>query len=318
MNEKKRGLGRGLNALINTGPDIEVKEKSKDNNDNKEVFVNISLVEPNRNQPRKEFDKEALSELAASIKQYGILQPIMVQKNGDMYEIIAGERRWRAAKEAGLKEVPVIVRDYDKQKIMEISIIENIQRENLNPIEEAMAYQCLMEEYGLKHDELADKVSKNRSTITNSMRLLRLSENIQQMIIDGKISTGHAKVLLSVENKEEQEKKDQEKKEQEEQEKKEVFSVLEREHSGVVNLGFDKYIVLSFKEGRPEDYKVEVDGTDITEALTAIDTAGKLWKWESTVVSPKNLTISKKDGGEEKELGGKAYCCGDYRRHCRL
>lgn len=206
MNEKKRGLGRGLNALINTGPDIEVKEKSKDNNNNKEVFVNISLVEPNRNQPRKEFDKEALSELAASIKQYGILQPIMVQKNGDMYEIIAGERRWRAAKEAGLKEVPVIVRDYDKQKIMEISIIENIQRENLNPIEEAMAYQCLMEEYGLKHDELADKVSKNRSTITNSMRLLRLSENIQQMIIDGKISTGHAKVLLSVENKEEQEK----------------------------------------------------------------------------------------------------------------
>ena len=206
MNEKKRGLGRGLNALINTGPDIEVKEKSKDNNDNKEVFVNISLVEPNRNQPRKEFDKEALSELADSIKQYGILQPIMVQKNGDMYEIIAGERRWRAAKEAGLKEVPVIVRDYDKQKIMEISIIENIQRENLNPIEEAMAYQCLMEEYGLKHDELADKVSKNRSTITNSMRLLRLSENIQQMIIDGKISTGHAKVLLSVENKKEQEK----------------------------------------------------------------------------------------------------------------
>ena len=206
MNEKKRGLGRGLNALINKGPDIEVKEKSKDNSDNKEVFVNISLVEPNRNQPRKEFDKEALSELAASIKQYGILQPIMVQKNGDMYEIIAGERRWRAAKEAGLKEVPVIVRDYDKQKIMEISIIENIQRENLNPIEEAMAYQCLMEEYGLKHDELADKVSKNRSTITNSMRLLRLSENIQQMIIDGKISTGHAKVLLSVENKEEQEK----------------------------------------------------------------------------------------------------------------
>lgn len=206
MNEKKRGLGRGLNALINTGPDIEVKEKSKDNSDNKEIFVNISLVEPNRNQPRKEFDKEALSELAASIKQYGILQPIMVQKNGDMYEIIAGERRWRAAKEAGLKEVPVIVRDYDKQKIMEISIIENIQRENLNPIEEAMAYQCLMEEYGLKHDELADKVSKNRSTITNSMRLLRLSENIQQMIIDGKISTGHAKVLLSVENKEEQEK----------------------------------------------------------------------------------------------------------------
>ena len=206
MNEKKRGLGRGLNALINTGTDTESKENTKENNEYKEVFVNISLVEPNRNQPRKEFDKDALSELANSIKQYGILQPIIVQKNGDMYEIIAGERRWRAAKEAGLTEVPVIIRDYDKQKIMEISIIENIQRENLNPIEEAMAYQSLMEEYGLKHEELAERVSKNRSTITNSMRLLKLSDNIQQMIIDGKISAGHAKVLLSVENTSEQEK----------------------------------------------------------------------------------------------------------------
>ena len=206
MNEKKRGLGRGLNALINTGTDAESKENAKENNEYKEVFVNISLVEPNRNQPRKEFDKNALSELANSIKQYGILQPIIVQKNKDMYEIIAGERRWRAAKEAGLTEVPVIIRDYDKQKIMEISIIENIQRENLNPIEEAMAYQSLMEEYGLKHEELAERVSKNRSTITNSMRLLKLSDNIQQMIIDGKISAGHAKVLLSVENTSEQEK----------------------------------------------------------------------------------------------------------------
>ena len=206
MNEKKRGLGRGLNALINTGTDTESKENTKENNEYKEVFVNISLVEPNRNQPRKEFDKNALSELANSIKQYGILQPIIVQKNEDMYEIIAGERRWRAAKEAGLTEVPVIVRDYDKQKVMEISIIENIQREDLNPIEEAMAYQSLMEEYGLKHDELAEKVSKNRSTITNSMRLLKLSKNIQQMLIDGRISTGHAKVLLSVEDINEQEK----------------------------------------------------------------------------------------------------------------
>ena len=207
MNEKKRGLGRGLNALINTGSDTENnKENAKENHEYKEVFINISLVEPNRNQPRKEFDKESLSELANSIKQYGILQPIIVQKNGDMYEIIAGERRWRAAKEAGLTEVPVIVRDYDKQKVMEISIIENIQREDLNPIEEAMAYQSLMEEYGLKHDELAEKVSKNRSTITNSMRLLKLSKNIQQMLIDGKISTGHAKVLLSVEDINEQEK----------------------------------------------------------------------------------------------------------------
>lgn len=165
MNEKKRGLGRGLNALINTGTDTESKENAKENNEYKEVFVNISLVEPNRNQPRKEFDKDALSELANSIKQYGILQPIIVQKNEDMYEIIAGERRWRAAKEAGLTEVPVIIRDYDKQKIMEISIIENIQRENLNPIEEAMAYQSLMEEYGLKHEELAERVSKTEALL---------------------------------------------------------------------------------------------------------------------------------------------------------
>lgn len=206
MNEKKRGLGRGLNALINTGSDTENKENVKENNEYKEVFVNISLIEPNRNQPRKEFDKDALSELANSIKQFGILQPIIVQKNEDMYEIIAGERRWRAAKEAGLTEVPVIIRDYDKQKIMEISIIENIQRENLNPIEEAMAYQSLMEEYGLKHDELAERVSKNRSTITNSMRLLKLSDSVQQMIIDGKISAGHAKVLLSLDNINDQEK----------------------------------------------------------------------------------------------------------------
>ena len=202
MNEKKRGLGRGLNALINT----DYSEKDKDNQEHKEVFINIALIEPNRNQPRKEFDKDALADLADSIRQYGILQPIIVQKNDDRYEIIAGERRWRAAKEAGLTEVPVIVRNYDKQKIMEISIIENIQRENLNPIEEAMAYQSLMEEYGLKHDDLAKRVSKNRSTITNSMRLLKLSSNIQQMLIAGKISTGHAKVLLSIENEDEQEK----------------------------------------------------------------------------------------------------------------
>ena len=211
---KRMALGKGADALLRNinGTKASIDETTDRNIEEDagkgagELMVKISLVEPNRNQPRKMFDKESLDELANSVKQYGVLQPILVKKVGNRYEIVAGERRWRAAKEAGLKEVPVIVRDYDKQKIMEISIIENIQRENLNPIEEAMAYQCLMEEYGLKHDELADKVSKNRSTITNSMRLLRLSENIQQMIIDGKISTGHAKVLLSVENKEEQEK----------------------------------------------------------------------------------------------------------------
>ena len=164
------------------------------------VKVKISLVEPNREQPRKYFEEDALTELADSIRQYGIIQPLVVQKKDDYYEIIAGERRWRAAKLAGLKEVPVIVKEYSPQEMVEISLIENIQREDLNPIEEAKAYQRLSDEFGLKQDEVAEKVSKSRSTVTNSLRLLKLDPRVQQMLIEEKITTGHARALLAIEN----------------------------------------------------------------------------------------------------------------------
>lgn len=169
-----------------------------------ELLLNINEVEPNRNQPRKEFDEDALLELADSVKQYGILQPLIVQKKKGYYEIIAGERRWRAAKMAGLKEVPVIIKEYTRQEIVEISLIENIQRENLNPIEEAMAFKRLLEEFNLKQDEVAEKVSKSRTAVTNSMRLLKLDDRVQQMIVDDMISTGHARALLAVDSKEQQ------------------------------------------------------------------------------------------------------------------
>ena len=161
-------------------------------------MVKISKVEPNLNQPRKQFDEDSLLELAESIKQYGILQPLLVSDKKDYYEIIAGERRWRAAKIAGLKEVPVLVREFSEQEIVEISLIENIQREDLNPIEEAKAYKRLIDEFHLKQDEIAERVSKSRTAVTNSMRLLKLDERVQQMLIDEMISPGHARALLGI------------------------------------------------------------------------------------------------------------------------
>ncbi len=162
------------------------------------VTLKISEVEPNRQQPRKEFNEDALLELAESVRQYGVIQPLIVQKRDDYYEIIAGERRWRAAKLAGLKEVPVVIKDYTEQEIMEVSLIENIQREDLNPIEEAKAYQRLLDEYGLKQDELAEKIAKNRTTITNALRLLKLDPRVRQMLIDEMLTTGHARALLAI------------------------------------------------------------------------------------------------------------------------
>lgn len=169
-----------------------------------ERTVKITMVEPNREQPRKNFDEDSLIELAESIKQFGLLQPILVQDRKTYFEIVAGERRWRAAKIAGLKEVPVIVRNLTEQEIVEISLIENIQRENLNPIEEAMAYKRLLTEFDLKQDEVAERVSKSRTAVTNSMRLLKLCDEVQQMIIDDMITTGHARALISIEDKEQQ------------------------------------------------------------------------------------------------------------------
>ena len=209
----KKGLGKGLGALL--GGDLTEETKKEEPQEKlvvetkivevpKEVYLKISMIEPNQEQPRKEFNQEQLEELAESIRNYGVLQPIMVQKKGDLYEIIAGERRWRAAKMAGLKEVPVIIRDFDRQKKMEISLIENVQRSDLNPIEEAMAYRQLIEEFGLKQEEIAERVSKNRATIANSLRLLKLDPRVQELLTQGVISNGHARALLAIEDLEQQ------------------------------------------------------------------------------------------------------------------
>ncbi len=208
--KKKGGLGKGLDILIPEKkqeapvaeePSAYLQEMSKGGT---ETVVKISKIEPNRNQPRKNFDEDALQELADSIKQYGLLQPIMVQDRKDHYEIIAGERRWRASKLAGLKEVPVIIKNFTEEEIVEISLIENIQREDLNPIEEAMAYKRLMDEFHFKQDEVAEKVSKSRSAVTNAIRLLKLCDEVQQMLIDEKLTTGHVRALLTVEDPEKQ------------------------------------------------------------------------------------------------------------------
>lgn len=202
-----KGLGRGLSALI-----PEAAEESKENVIVKEVVkevivkepaetkLRISQIEPNREQPRKAFDEDSLIELSESIKLYGVLQPLLVQKKDNYYEIIAGERRWRAAKLAGVKEIPVIIKDYSDQEVMEIALIENIQREDLNPIEEALAYQRLIKDYRLKQDEVAEKVSKSRAAITNSLRLLKLDKRVQEMVMEGKLSNGHARTIIGIED----------------------------------------------------------------------------------------------------------------------
>lgn len=205
MTAKRGGLGKGLDSLIKENKTAKHTAPVKKEAVNAgPIMMKINDVEPNRDQPRKHFEEDALLELADSIKQFGILQPLIVQKRNDYYEIIAGERRWRAAKQAGIKEIPVIIKEYTDQEIVEISLIENIQRENLNPIEEAQAYKRLLNEFRLKQDEVAERVSKSRTAVTNSMRLLKLDERVQQMIIDDMISTGHARALLAIEDKEQQ------------------------------------------------------------------------------------------------------------------
>ena len=215
MVAKRGGLGKGLDILIpntNSGEQIKQISEAKTKVVEKvvekivekpiEMRVKLSKIEPNKEQPRRNFDEDSLIELSESIKQHGIIQPIIVQEKNGYYEIIAGERRWRAAKLAGLKEVPVIVKKFTEQEILEISLIENIQRENLNPIEEAIAYKRLLNEFHLKQDEVAERVSKSRTAVTNSMRLLKLDERVQQMVIEEKLSTGHARALLGIEDAE--------------------------------------------------------------------------------------------------------------------
>lgn len=219
MAVKKSGLGRGLDALfpektVSSKSEKNVKEKSISEKKNKTeekvvlgngTLVKISKIEPNREQPRKKFDEDALLELSESIKQYGVLQPLLVTDKKDYYEIIAGERRWRAAKMAGLKEIPVVIKEFSDQQIVEISLIENIQREDLNPVEEALAYRRLIDEFHLKQDEIADRVSKSRTAVTNSLRLLKLTPKVQEMIVDEMISAGHARAILGISDPETQE-----------------------------------------------------------------------------------------------------------------
>lgn len=222
MAAKKTGLGRGLDALFPDKTVVaksgtkEAKEKTtvhqKKKADSEQdkvsggpMMVKISSVEPDRQQPRKKFDEDALLELSESIKQYGVLHPLLVSDKNGYYEIIAGERRWRAAKMAGLKEIPVVIKEFSAQEVVEISLIENIQREDLNPIEEALAYKRLIEEFHLKQDEIAERVSKSRTAVTNSMRLLKLAPKVQEMVIDEMISAGHARAILSISDAETQE-----------------------------------------------------------------------------------------------------------------
>ncbi len=203
-----RGLGKGLDALI---PQEKVPVKKEDNKGEKKKgssveYVKISMVEPNPEQPRRTFNEDELQELADSIKQHGVIQPILVQdkKNKDHYMIIAGERRWRASRLAGLKEVPVIIGNYTPKEILEISLIENLQRKDINTIDEAIAYKRLMTEFKMTHDEIAERVSKSRTAITNTIRLLNLCDQVQEMVINEMISPGHARALLAIENPEDQ------------------------------------------------------------------------------------------------------------------
>lgn len=196
----KRGLGKGLDSMIPDKGEKKISSSQAHDNVSRETFIKVTDIEPNSSQPRKKFDEDALQELAESIKHVGVIQPLILQKKDKHYEIIAGERRWRAARLAGLKEIPAIIKDYSPQEIVEIALIENIQREDLNPIEEAIAYQKLIAEFKLKQDEVAERVSKSRTAITNSMRLLKLDPRVQQMIIDEMISSGHARALLAIED----------------------------------------------------------------------------------------------------------------------
>ncbi len=200
---KRSGLGKGLGKIITDKYDSQAMDmdlKSKSN----VVELNIVDVEPNKNQPRRAFDREKLDELADSISKNGVIQPINVVKNGDRYMIVTGERRWRASKQAGLKVIPAIIREYDEPKIMEIALIENLQREDLNPVEEAKGYQALVDTYSLTQEQISERVGKSRSSVANSMRLLNLPDKVLDMLEKNRISSGHAKVLLSVGSKSEQ------------------------------------------------------------------------------------------------------------------
>lgn len=239
MAGKSKGLGKGLGSLLGDMANLE-KQHEGASESVEEQLVKLRLVEPNRNQPRKEFDEAELQELADSILRYGVIQPLLVREKDGHYEIIAGERRWRAAKLAGLKEIPVIVRDYTEQEAAEISLIENIQRKDLNPIEEAQAYQKLIEDYGMTQEALSEALSKSRTVITNSLRLLKLPEPVLEMVARGDLSTGHAKVLLGLDNADDL--------------KKAADQVLEKS----LSVRETETLVRSFSEKKPRKEKKEL------------------------------------------------------------
>ncbi len=268
-----RGLGKGLDVLIPNAVGKEKAEVSHPDGDdeNRGTLVKITKVEPNREQPRKNFDEDALEELADSIKQFGLLQPILVQKRNDYYEIIAGERRWRAAKKAGLKEIPVIIKNYSDQEIVEISLIENIQREDLNAIEEAQAFKRLLTEFNLKQDEVAERVSKSRTAVTNSIRLLKLCDEVQSMIINEMISTGHARALISIEDPEQQ------------------YAMAQRIFDEKLNVRDVEKLVKNLN--RPEKIK-KIVGTDKSLELIYQDLAEKM----KTALGTKVMINSKENG----------------------
>lgn len=208
MAVKKKGLGAkglGINALINTEmEDMKSSQPEKKKTEEAVLELELDMIEPNRKQPRKYFDEAALEELAASLKTYGMIQPIVVKKNGDYYEIIAGERRWRAAKIAGLVKVPVVIKKWEEGEAFEAALVENLQREDLNPMEEAESYQRLQEEFGLSQEKIAEKVGKSRSAVTNSLRLLQLDPRVRNFVVENKLTGGHARTLLPVTDGDEQ------------------------------------------------------------------------------------------------------------------
>lgn len=274
---KKTALGKGLDSLIppvNNNVSASGTDKP-DGRDGSEVLVKTSMIEPNKEQPRTNFDEDKLQELADSIKQFGLIEPLIVVDRGEHYELVAGERRWRAAMLVGLKEVPVKIMNLTDQEILEISLIENIQREDLNPIEEAKAYYRLLTEFNLKQDEVAERVSKSRTAVTNSMRLLKLGDKVQQMVIDEMISGGHARALLSIEDKEEQ------------------FRIAQRIFDEKLSVRDIEKLVRDM--GKPKPEKPEKKDKDKALELVYQEMAGKLRE-----TLGRKVTISGKENGSGK------------------
>ncbi len=286
----KKGLGKGMNDLLGTSNASKTRSKATTNNteanvstDGQVLEVDILLVNPNKGQPRKQFNEDKINELADSISDHGIIQPLIVSKKKDAkknayYQIIAGERRWRAAKIAGLKKVPVIVKEYTGEEELQVALIENIQREDLNPIEEALAYDSLIKELKITQDELADRVSKSRTAITNSIRLLKLSKKVQNMVVEDKLSAGHVRALLAIEDKSDQ------------------YEIAQEVFDKGLSVRDTERLVKRYKEGKTSDTK-EVKKDPKLEAIKAT------YKERETEIKNKLKTkVTIKDSGNKGQI----------------